>query len=233
MNEMNSAVRPPRKKRSFLWLWILLLLASFTGGIVLGLNLNTLPLPQDVQNRLYPVLEALIPGSTAVRPAEDAPVVMPVPAVTPAPVPETPAPVVPAETPAYLPPVPMEEALQPEPTPDAEIAEPAVFVFDDAERLAGAESASAKTIGIDAARDAALKYAEVDRQDAEITGVFRTKDEYGQAVYEVSFKVGEISYEYLVSAEDGEILGWKASGFHTEDLETFGTEEPAPPAEAK
>ncbi len=228
MNEVNPAARAPRKRRSFLWLWILMILAAFTAGIVLGLKLNTLPLPNDVQNRLYPVLEAIIPGSTTARPqqAAPAPVVTPAPAPaeTPAPV-ETPAPA--AETPAPaampaaldLPPIPADELTQPEAEPEVEIVESVGPAVSDTARF---ESAPAKSIGVDAALDAALSYAKVEKKDAEVTGVYRLKDEDGQNVYEVAFKVGEISYEYIVSAADGEILGWKMSGFHVEDLETFG-----------
>ena len=240
MNEVNPAARAPRKRRSFLWLWILMILAAFTAGIVLGLKLNTLPLPNDVQNRLYPVLEAIIPGSTTARPqqAAPAPVVTPAPAPaeTPAPV-ETPAPA--AETPAPaampaaldLPPIPADELTQPEAEPEVEIVESVGPAVSDTARF---ESAPAKSIGVDAALDAALSYAKVEKKDAEVTGVYRLKDEDGQNVYEVAFKVGEISYEYIVSAADGEILGWKMSGFHVEDLETFGDDViPPTPAAAE
>ena len=248
MNEVNPAARAPRKRRSFLWLWILMILAAFTAGIVLGLKLNTLPLPNDVQNRLYPVLEAIIPGSTTARPqqAAPAPVVTPAPAPaeTPAPAVETPAPAVEtpapaAETPAPaampaaldLPPIPADELTQPEAEPEVEIVESVGPAVSDTARF---ESAPAKSIGVDAALDAALSYAKVEKKDAEVTGVYRLKDEDGQNVYEVAFKVGEISYEYIVSAADGEILGWKMSGFHVEDLETFGDDViPPTPAAAE
>ena len=221
MNETNTP-RPRKQKRSFLWLWILLLLAAFTGGIVLGLNLNTLPLPNDVQNRLYPVLEAMIPGSTAVRPEQAAPAATPsvtaAPAETPAPV-ETPTPV-PPET--DLPPAPViEEPVKEAPPQEEEIVETLAARPADTETF---DAAPAKYIGVDAALEAALRDAEVDKKDATVNGVFRTRDENGQLVYEVSFTVGEFSYEYVVEASDGEILGWKESGFHFADTETFGTD---------
>lgn len=242
MNEVNSAARPQKKRRSFLWLWILLLLFSFTGGIILGLKLNTLPMPNDVKNRLYPVLEALIPGSTANRPQE-APAATPVPTATPAPT-ETPAPVVtpsPVELPAVTVP-PMETVSPAVSTPvstDAltgfELPETEDLALEDSARFEAPASESQKYIGIDAALDAALRYAEIEKKDANVTGVYRTKDADGEAVYEVSFTVGELSYEYVLSAVDGEILSWKISGFHMEDTETFGElpQAPAPAETAK
>ena len=144
MNEVNSAARPQKKRRSFLWLWILLLLFSFTGGIVLGLKLNTLPMPNDVKNRLYPVLEALIPGSTANRPQETAPET-PTPVATPAPT-ETPDPVTATPSPVELPAVtigPAPETSAPTAT-DAltgfEILEPEKLVLEDTARFETATS---------------------------------------------------------------------------------------------
>ena len=121
--------------------------------------------------------------------------------------------------------------LKPEPTAEAEPVEPVAVMVGDTTRY---ESAP-KSIGVDAALDAALKYAEIEKKDAEITGVYRTKDEDGQSVYEVAFKVGEISYEYIVSAADGEILGWKMSGFRVEDTTTYGAAaaEPTPAPESE
>ena len=233
MNEVNSAARPQKKRRSFLWLWILLLLFSFTGGIVLGLKLNTLPMPNDVKNRLYPVLEALIPGSTANRPQETAPET-PTPVATPAPT-ETPDPVTATPSPVELPAVtigPAPETSAPTAT-DAltgfEILEPEKLVLEDTARFETATSETPKYIGVDAALDAALKYAEIEKKDANVTGIYRTKDADGEAVYEVSFTVGELSYEYILSAIDGEILSWKISGFHIEDTETFAGALPDPP----
>ena len=56
-----------KKKRSLWWLWFLLILLAFAAGAVCGLKLNTMPLPNEVRDRVYPVLESYIPGSTAVR----------------------------------------------------------------------------------------------------------------------------------------------------------------------
>ncbi len=244
MNEVNSAARPQKKRRSFLWLWILLLLFSFTGGIILGLKLNTLPMPNDVKNRLYPVLEALIPGSTANRPQEAGPAVTPVPTETPAPT-ETPDPVSATPAPVELPavavpsaPTPPAETVAPVST-DAltgfEILEPEALALEDTARFETAQPESPRYIGIDAALDAALQYAKIEKKDANVTGVYRTKDADGEAVYEVSFTVGELHYEYVLSAVDGEILSWKVSGLHMEDTETFGElpQTPAPAETAK
>ena len=59
--------KPRKKRRSLWWLWFLLILAAFAGGIVCGLKINTLPLPTEVRDRIYPVLESYIPGSTTPR----------------------------------------------------------------------------------------------------------------------------------------------------------------------
>ena len=63
-------------------LWFLLILAAFAGGIVCGLKINTLPLPTEVRDRIYPVLESYIPGSTTPRTPEAAAVAV-TPEITP------------------------------------------------------------------------------------------------------------------------------------------------------
>jgi len=232
-----------RKRRSFWWLWLILVLVAFAGGIILGLKLNTMPLPNQVKDKLYPVLESYIPGSTAphigpaatpeVTPEETpapeetaAPAALPVPAELPVPE-ETPAPV---ETPAPAEPEPMAE---PEPVPAAlpeAVAAPeetpAARSMTEGE-LAVSEtatfesSAPAKFIGIDAALQIALGHAGVRQSDAEITGVYRTKDEVGTAVYEVGFRLGEQNYSYVIDAVSGEVLGWMLSGLHDSDTATY------------
>jgi len=225
MNEeknIMSSDKPHKKKRSLWWLWFLLILAAFAGGCVTGLKINTLPLPTEVRDRLYPVLESYIPGSTtpstsvavAVTPEPtDMPEVTIAPmAETAAPVVETPVPevtAVPAESPA----APAEETAVPAETPipePTETAEPNKMsdttVFETAE-------SSKKYIGVGAALEIALKHAEIKEADAEITGVYRTKDDSGETVYEVGFTSGDLTYEYVIDAADGEIVGWKMSGF--------------------
>ena len=74
MNEENTVVsgeKPRKKKRSLWWLWFLLILAAFAGGIMLGLKINTLPLPTEFRARVYPILESYIPGSTTPRTPDD------------------------------------------------------------------------------------------------------------------------------------------------------------------
>lgn len=211
MSEDNSVMnseKPRKKRRSLWWLWFLLILAAFAGGIVCGLKINTLPLPTEVRDRIYPVLESYIPGSTTPRTPEAAvavtPKITPEPTAEPeptdAPVPEET--VVPEETAA-----PVEEIVMNEPVSEA-------VRFETQNDMTAAEpEPSKKYIGVSAALEAALQHAEVAEEDAEITGVFRTKDEDGEPVYEVSFKSGEISYDYVIGAVDGEIAGWKMSGF--------------------
>ena len=236
MNEGNYAARPQRRRHSFAWLWILLLLFAFTGGIVLGLNLNRMPMPNQVRDRLYPVLEALIPGSTAVRPQGDVPVQTSAPQETPVPITPTPMPtqaptefLIPVDTPAP-------ETVKPSETDTPtgyDVVGTEGLTMEDTARFESPENTSARFISMDAALEVALKHAEIEKKDANVTGVYRTKDAVDQTVYEVSFSVGEISYDYVISALDGEILGWKMSGFHMEDTETFGAETPLPAAPDK
>ena len=57
MNEENSTSTGgarPKKKRSFWFLKLLLILIVFTGGIVLGLKLYTMPEPSALLNRYVP-----------------------------------------------------------------------------------------------------------------------------------------------------------------------------------
>ena len=253
MNEEKNVIsgdKPRKKKRSLWWLWFLLILAAFAGGCVTGLKINTLPLPTEVRDRLYPLLESYIPGSTTPR-VSDAVTVTPeptaVPEVTPALNAESPAPdaetsisegtkvpvdsasapaeetSVPAETPASL----------PTETPEtARMSDTAVFETTEPAK---------KYIGVGAALEIALKHAEIEEADAEITGVYRTKDENGEPVYEVGFTSNEMTYEYVIDALDGEIVGWKMSGFTFSDTvayaadfsgndipEAKGTEAPVP-----
>ena len=122
MNEEKTVMngdKPRKKKRSLWWLWFLLILAAFAGGCVVGLKINTLPLPTEVRDRLYPVLESYIPGSTTPRTPE-AVTVTPeptaAPELTPAPAAETPAPEA-APVPAEEAPAPVEETPAPAETP--------------------------------------------------------------------------------------------------------------------
>lgn len=235
MNEENTVMngeKPRKKKHSLWWLWFLLILAAFACGTVVGLKINTLPLPMEVRDRLYPMLESYIPGSTTPRTADAAavtpeptaaPVETPAPEETPAPV-ETPAP---AETPAPVEavPAPAEETPASTETPapmEAETAEP-LRISDTAAFEAAAEPEK-KYIGVGAALETALNHAQIAEADAEVTGVYRTKDADGEAVYEVGFQANGIAYEYVIGAYDGEIAGWKMSGFTFSDTAAFAAD---------
>ena len=199
MSEESSVVtmeKPKKKRRSLWWLWLLLILVVFAGGIVLGLKLTTMPLPYDIMVRYFPgVLET-----------QNAAVTAPVP---------TEAPLV-TETPA---PLPVEAA------PAAEEKEETAVQSEEekAAALEGKENAAfaGKYIGVDAALKAALERAKVDEKDAAVSGVVRTKDEDGQPVYEVSFSVGKIDYQYTVNALTGEIESWSMSNFSGSANQTF------------
>ena len=77
---------------------------------------------------------------------------------------------------------------------------------------------------VGAALEIALQNAKIAETDAEINGVYRTKDEDGEPVYEVSFRSGDLSYDYVIGAYDGEIAGWKISGFTFSDTATFAAD---------
>ena len=197
MNEENtklgeSTQAKPKKKRSFWFLKLLLILVVFAGGIILGLKLNTMPGPNAILNRYFPTLQATL--NPAAQTAEAAPEN---PAVTPAPtaVPEE----VPAETEEPAAPVPEEEE-------DAIIGgadEPTGILV-----TAPAAEEEAKPIGIDAALSAALRKAGVLEADAIVYGVYPTETN-GLSAYQVDFADGDAEYMYLVDMFTSEIVGWK------------------------
>ena len=265
MSEENSVVteKPRKKKRSLWWIWFLLILVAFAAGAVVGLKLNTLPLPNEMRDKLYPVLESYIPGSTAVhtpaaetpapeptlepvetpeQTAEPEPVAAPEPTAEPEPaqtpeptaepellvIPETPATFILPETPSTT--------IEPESGAEAEAIEETAAPEEtavpersmDTEALAVSDAASfaseeqnVKYIGVNAAVEAALSHADIAEKDAEITGVVRTRDEDGKAVYRVSFSVGDINYTYTVDAVTAEIDGFQMSGMTFSDTAAF------------
>lgn len=228
MNEDNVVREAPRKKkRSLWWLWLLIMLVCFGGGVILGLKLNTLPLPTEVKARLYPVLESYIPGSTAMR-GEDgaviAPAPVPTPQVTPAPTPEAtvepaaePAPESVAEVPEETA-VP-EKSLMPEQTVETMETADVFNVSEDGYNAAKNTAAEKKYVGVGAALETALDHAGVEEKDAEVSGVLRAKDEDGNTVYNVSFMSGDFSYAYVIDAVSGDVAGWSKSGFsHSESM---------------
>lgn len=222
--------QPKKKKHSLWWIWIILILAAYAGGIVTGLELNTLPLPREVQGKLYPILESYIPGSTKTREPKaetPAPEVTELPAETEAPAEtETPAPVetaapietaAPVETAApivFEPTVPVE-------TPGPAVSEETVFTLNETAAFA-AEPQQVKYIGVNNALEIALRDADPGEKQTEVSGVYRTKDDDGNPVYEVSFTVGEIGYDYVIDAVSGEIMSWKQSGPSFSDAAALG-----------
>ena len=200
MNEESAVVtrEKPKKRRSLWWLWLLLMLVVFAGGVVLGLKLTTMPLPYDVLGRFFPeVVQAQQAVTATAAPVE----VAAAPEVTAQPAAEGTQPaveeketeIVPTETPA-----------------------PTVFEKQETETFA-----TGKYIGVDAALKAALDRAKVKEEDAEISGVHRTKDEDGQTVYEVGFSVNDIRYDYVINAYSGEVESWVMSNFSFSDTQTY------------
>ena len=264
----NQTEKPVKKRRSLWWLWLILILVAFAGGIILGLKLNTMPLPMQVKDKLYPVIESYIPGSTLPHLPGTAPEATAVPEVTAAPeatvAPEATAAPEEAITPettatpeaAFIPeaaaapevtPLPASkpgtaaeptvfEPASPAATPAPEIA-PAVEAVPAPEHTAevnltvsetaafGSDTpAPAKTIGIDAALRIALDHAECKEDEAEVDEVSRAKNDDGEAVYNVRFRVGEKNYHYVVDAFSGEILSWMLSGLSTSETLTFAAD---------
>lgn len=225
--------QPKKKKHSLWWIWIILILAAYAGGIVTGLELNTLPLPREVQGKLYPILESYIPGSTKTRESKTetpAPEATELPAETEAPAEtETPAPVettAPVETAApveTVAPIVFEPTVPVE-TPAPDVSEETVFSLNETATFA-AEPQPLKYIGVNTALEIALQDADPGEKQTEVSGVYRTKDDDGNPVYEVSFTVDEIGYDYVIDAVSGEIMSWKQSGPSFSDAAALGGRE--------
>lgn len=232
MNEENNVVKPEKKKkkRSFWWLWLLLILVVFAGGVVVGLKLNTMPVPYEIVNRYFPQL-APAQNETAEQAPEAEPVPSPVPTAEPeaaaAPAPtEEPKPVettVPAESAAPEEAVLEEEEAEPafpeETAPASETTEepkesmkPVFGKKDEPEASESNEEVTApdRPIGIDKALQAALDHAGVRQISAEVTGVYKTVD-IDTTVYAVEFTVNGTAYEYFINAVTGEVEGWRST----------------------
>lgn len=233
--------QPKKKKHSLWWIWLILILIAFTGGIVTGLKLNTLPLPNELRGRLYPILESYIPGSTKTRESEPA-AETPAPEATAEPEetvqpeakeePETIEQAKPEETEA---PTGTEaekpiESLSPVETEPLAVPEESGLQMSETAAFA-AEPTAVKYIGVNKALEIALKDADPGERKAEVSGVYRTKDDDGNPVYEVSFTIDEIGYDYVIDAVSGEIMSWKLSGLSFSETSAFGGAESEEPAE--
>ena len=88
--------------------------------------------------------------------------------------------------------------------------------------LFAAEPQPLKYIGVNTALEIALQDADPGEKQTEVSGVYRTKDDDGNPVYEVSFTVDEIGYDYVIDAVSGEIMSWKQSGPSFSTTAAFG-----------
>ena len=209
MNEQSSVatVQKPKKRRSLWWLWLLLLLVVFAGGIILGLKLTTMPMPYDMLNRYFPgVMQSI---QVAETPAPEAVLPEPTASAEPEKPAETPAPTVTEAPAATKAPVEKEEAMP------AETAAPQLSLDNKF------ESVGTKYIGVDAALEIALTRAGVKEEDADVSGVFRSKDEDGTTVYEVNFSVDGIPHVYVINAVSGVIESWRITNLSFSDAQTF------------
>ncbi len=214
MSEANGTVvqeKPKKRRHSLWWLNLLLTLVVFAGGVILGLRLNTMPEPYALVNRFFPQLVAQS-GIAAETPAvEVTPAPTPTPAAAEVPMPVQTIP--PAEAPKAE-----EPAKEPEKDEDGwNIAVtggadmPAEILAVEEETPAGAEPAdetAKETVGVDAALEAALERAGVPEDEAEIYGVFKSKDD-DMTVYQVEFAAKGAEYIYFVNAFTAEIEGWR------------------------
>ena len=265
--------KPVKKRRSLWWLWLILILVAFAGGIIMGLKLNTMPLPMQVKEKLYPVIESYIPGGTlphtptASPEATAAPVPTASPEATAAPVPTASPEVTAVPAPTASPKASPESAPVPEvfaasevtpfPTsePEASFEPLAAASSSTVTAPAGGESfpaaeaspapkntvevmpavsetyafesnnpAASKYIGVDNALQIALDHAEHAKEDVEVDGVYRAKNNDGEAVYHVSFHIGEICYDYMLDAFSGEILSWKMTGLSASETLAFAAD---------
>ena len=237
MSEANSTAvqeKPKKKRRSLWWLNLLLTLIVFGGGVVLGLMLHTMPEPYAMVESYFPQLVSQPAAAAEATAVAVTPAPTPTPAPTEAPKPtEAPAPAEtpqPAETlaPTEAPqPVETEPPEQPETVPviggadapnDIQVVDgidaPSGILAghtDDAdagETRPAADKAPTGTIGVDAALEAVLERAGVREDDAEVYGIFRTKDDE-LTVYQVEFAADGVEYVYFVNAFSGEIEGWR------------------------
>ena len=237
MSEEKSTVmeKPKKKRRSLWWLNLLLALAVFAGGVVLGLMLHTMPEPYAMVERFCPQLVSQPAAAAEATAVAVTPAPTPTPAPTEAPKPtEAPAP---AETPQPAETLAPTEAPQPLETEQPELPETAPVIggadaptdiqvvdaidapsgilaghtddTDAGEPHPAAEKAPTEAIGVDAALEAALERAGFDRKDAEVFGVFKTKDDGGVTVYQVEFGADDVEYVYFVNALTGGIEGWR------------------------
>ncbi len=212
MNEENNTAvsgNRPRKKRSFWFLKLLLILIVFAGGIVLGLKLYTMPEPSALLNRYFPTLQSTLNPSAkeSEKPSETPP------ATSPQPTEATTA---------------TEEKERPEPAgnsaenavpeaPEASEANPSESDIGGQDKPTGIqvnetapEEEATQPIGIDKALTAALNRAGVNETDATVFGVYPTETN-GIAAYQVDFEAEGTEFMYLVDMFSGEIAGWKTA----------------------
>ena len=133
MSEANSTPvqeKPKKKKRHLWWLNLLLAVAVFAGGVVLGLKLPGMPLPYELVERYFPQLtsQSGAVATAAVEPVKANPEELsaaPQPAATPAPTQAPKSEETPAPEETVKPEEPAEQKAEAKPAEPAEEAKPA------------------------------------------------------------------------------------------------------------
>ena len=225
--EKNINTSPkPKRKRSFWWLKLLLILILFAAGIIAGIMLSSQAITNQIIEQYFP--QYAVSSTENTQPVEAVlPTAKPIEFATPAPSPK------PSKAPVEIISPEKEEKSEAEEFVPVESAEPVIEEkpevsaqpekeeapasdelpdFTPAKEEAAAEevkaSANAELIGIDAALEAALNHAKLDESTVVVYGVSREKDE-GIVYYEVEFAHGMLEYEYEINAYTGAVEGWK------------------------
>ena len=221
MNEQqNVNTSPkPKKKRSFWWLKLLLILILFAAGVIAGMMLSSETIAQRVMQQINSHF-----GVTEVAPAP----VATVPAETEAPIEFKPSETVspkPSKAPVEIVSPEAKEKEEAKPAEEDKTAKDEAPVETAAVELAESPvpsdlpvlapvyekpvaEAAKEPIGIDAALEAALKHADLDKSEVVVYGVSREKDD-GVLYYEVEFGYNGREYEYEVNAYTGVVESWK------------------------
>ncbi len=232
MNEQQNVNNPapkPKKKRSFWWLKLLLILVLFAAGVIAGIMLSSQAITNRLIEQYFPQYAVSEPVTTPVeiKPTEKpveykaSPTPIPSPKVSKAPVE-----IISPEAQAKEEIEEQESAQVPEETeiPDvgsvAASPEPSILpAFGPAAAMEEAlvPTPGAELIGIDAALDAALEHAGFQTEEVFVYSVSRERDD-SLVYYDVEFGCDGKEYEYEINAFSGIVESWKTVRAGREEL---------------